>query len=85
MNCGLCDTAKITLAKLREQKSFDYAEIDVMAPGNKAWKDLYEFDVPVLHVERGLSPKDHNAAPTKEVKRLFHRFTGDEVKKAMDG
>ncbi|DAA72750.1 hypothetical protein H112_00866 [Trichophyton rubrum D6] len=79
LNCGLCETAKLTLNNLRQRKTFEYAEIDVMAPGNQQWKDMYEFDVPVLHVEKTL-PNGQLSDP----KKLFHRFTETEVQKAID-
>lgn len=52
-----------------------------MAPENKRWKDVYEFDVPVLHVEPAVQ---QSADSTKELRKLFHRFTEQEVEKAMD-
>jgi hypothetical protein len=49
-----------------------------MAPENKSWKDVYEFDVPVLHVQSAL--KDQLSDP----KKLFHRFTEQEVENLVD-
>jgi hypothetical protein len=46
-----------------------------MATGNKMWKDVYEFDTPVLHVQR---------ADAAEPKKLFHRFSEQEVEKLVD-
>ncbi|KAK2883381.1 hypothetical protein FQN49_000021 [Arthroderma sp. PD_2] len=80
LNCGLCDTAKHTLNTLQQRRPFEYAEVDVMAPGNKQWKEVYEFDVPVLHVEKSLPD-----GQLSEPKKLFHRFTEAEVQKAIDG
>lgn len=47
-NCSLCTTAKETLAEVWERKPFVFREVDVMSPGGKGWKDLYEFDTPVV-------------------------------------
>lgn len=47
-NCGLCDVAKSVLNNVAKTRSFEYDEIDVMAPGKREWKDAYEFDVPVV-------------------------------------
>lgn len=76
-HCGLCDTAKLTLSRLRQRRPFDYAEVDIMAPGNQQWKDVYEFDVPVLHVET-------QRGSGEEPRKLFHRFTEQEVEKLVD-
>lgn len=47
-NCMLCDEAKLVLSKVWDRRDFEYHEIDVMAPGQTRWKDLYEFDTPVV-------------------------------------
>ena len=47
-NCGLCDVAKSVLNSVGKTRSFEYDEIDVMAPGEGEWKNAYEFDVPVV-------------------------------------
>lgn len=83
-NCGLCDTAKHTLAQLKKKKDFAYLELDIMKPGNKEWKDVYEFDVPVLHVQRIISPLAGQEVLMDEARKLFHRFSEEEVGKAID-
>ncbi|KAL4959598.1 glutaredoxin family protein [Aspergillus stella-maris] len=70
--CGLCDTAKNTVTQLHKRRPFDYSEVDIMGPGNKQWKDVYEFDVPVLHVQSG-------TGELSDPKKLFHRWTEQEV------
>ncbi|OJJ49769.1 hypothetical protein ASPZODRAFT_128298 [Penicilliopsis zonata CBS 506.65] len=77
--CGLCDTAKRAVLQLHQRRPFDYSELDIMTPANKAWKDVYEFDVPVLHVESG-----NAASGALEPKKLFHRFTEQEVESLVD-
>lgn len=47
-NCSLCTDAKTVLSQVWERKPFEYEEIDVMSPGQQHWKDLYEFDTPVV-------------------------------------
>lgn len=80
VNCSLCDTAKATVTKFRERRTFAYSEIDVMAEGQQQWKDIYEYDVPVLHVE----PDRKQGPVTTEVKKLMHRFTEEQVEALVD-
>lgn len=47
-NCSLCSTAKSVISSLGKRRSFEYNEVDVMAAGQQQWKDLYEFDTPVV-------------------------------------
>jgi glutaredoxin len=51
-NCSLCVTAKDVLANMWDKRHFEYDEIDVMASGQSQWKKLYEFDTPVVGVDR---------------------------------
>lgn len=46
-NCSLCTDAKDVMSKVWDRRPFEYTEIDVMAPGQTKWKNLYEFDTPV--------------------------------------
>ncbi len=46
--CQLCVNAKETLAKVWERKPFDYKEINVMKPDQVVWRNVYEFDTPVV-------------------------------------
>lgn len=46
--CSLCDNAKGVLSNVWDKRPFEYTEIDVMAPGQQRWKDVYEFDTPVV-------------------------------------
>lgn len=78
-NCALCTDAKHVLSKVWDQRPFEYKEIDVMTPENyKTWQ-LYEFDTPVIHVEKSARP-----STTAEVKKLMHRFKEAEVMQLMD-
>lgn len=48
-NCSLCGLAKNSIAAVRQKgRPFDYAEVDIMQDGHGQWKDMYEFDVPVV-------------------------------------
>lgn len=81
--CGLCDTAKHTVLQLNKRRPFDYVEKDIMDAGNKEWRDVYDFDVPVLHVQSvkdGL-PKEADLSDTR---KLFHRWTEQEVEQLVD-
>jgi hypothetical protein len=56
-----------------------------MAPGQEKWRDIYDFDVPVLHVDKGQTGSDNTEAPTLDAaKKLMHRFTVEEVENAVD-
>ncbi|RAO65583.1 uncharacterized protein BHQ10_001595 [Talaromyces amestolkiae] len=77
-HCGLCDTAKLTLSKLQQRRTIRYTEVDIMVPENKKWKDVYEFDVPVLHVQPAASEDESG------LRKLFHRFSESEVERVVD-
>ncbi|KAJ8061100.1 hypothetical protein OCU04_010174 [Sclerotinia nivalis] len=82
-NCSLCTNAKDTLFKVRDTRPFVYKEIAVMEDGQKHWKDLYEFDTPVIHVSRE-DAGDEQSELASKARKLMHRFTGEEVKAKMD-
>lgn len=52
-NCSLCDTAKATVNRLSEARSVECNVVDVMSAGTTQWKDLYEFDAPVVGLSYG--------------------------------
>lgn len=47
-NCGLCTQAKSVLSQVRGTRPFEFKEIDITKAGAKGWRDLYDFDVPVV-------------------------------------
>jgi len=47
-NCSLCIDAENVLAKVWVRRQFEYKKVDVMEPGQEKWKNLYEFDTPVV-------------------------------------
>ncbi|KAG4425675.1 hypothetical protein IFR04_001137 [Cadophora malorum] len=83
MNCSLCTNAKQTLSNVWDVRPFHYTEIDVMKPDAKKWRDLYEFDTPVVHISRSKLGEEDPAMSAKAIK-LMHRFTADEIKAKMD-
>lgn len=82
-NCGLCDTAKARLAVVQKSRTVDYSEIDIMEPSQRKWRDVYEFDVPVLHVERVFHTYSKPNI-ISEAKKLMHRFEVADVEKLID-
>lgn len=48
--CSLCTTAKNTLQEIQKRRPFDYNEIDVMESRQEEWKNMYEFDTPVVSI-----------------------------------
>ena len=73
--------AKSRIVELQKKRPIDYSEIDIMEAGQQKWKEVYDFDVPVLHVDKVTSLKE---GPTLDAaKKLMHRFTVEEVEEAV--
>lgn len=81
--CSLCDVAKLNIAQVQKKRTIDYNEVDVMAPGQQQWKNLYEFETPVLHVERVFHTYSKPNV-VSDVKKLWHRFSVEEIEKLID-
>lgn len=47
-HCGLCVSARSVLSDVWDSRPFDYKEVDIVKPAAQPWKDLYDFDVPVV-------------------------------------
>ena len=47
-NCGLCSQARSVLSKVWDKRPFVFIEVDIIKDESRAWRDLYEFDVPVV-------------------------------------
>lgn len=47
-HCGLCVSARSVLSEVWDSRPFVYKEIDIVKPAAQQWKDLYDFDVPVV-------------------------------------
>jgi hypothetical protein len=65
---------------VHKRRSFRLDKIDIMAPQNEKWK-IYEYDVPVIHVEQLKDSEESRV----EAQKLMHRFKEEEVEKLMDG
>ena len=48
--CGLCSQAKGVLSTVWDRRPFVYKEIDVDKSQVKTWKELYDYDVPVVRL-----------------------------------
>jgi glutaredoxin len=46
--CQLCVNAEETLSNVWDKRPFVYEKIDVMTPEQTRWRNLYEFDTPVV-------------------------------------
>lgn len=54
-----------------------------MAAGQELWKNNYEFDVPVLHVQR-VTYTYSKPDILSEARKLMHRFSVEEVEKLVE-
>jgi len=54
-----------------------------MEPGQDRWKDAYDFDVPVLHIDRVADTGQNFEPSLGAAKKLMHRFTVEEVENAV--
>lgn len=49
-NCSLCTQASHVLGQVKAVRPYKYTEVDIVKKQNQAWKDVYDFDVPVVRV-----------------------------------
>ncbi|KAI5865199.1 hypothetical protein GGS23DRAFT_413954 [Durotheca rogersii] len=83
-NCGLCAKAKDVLFNVSKGRPFQFKEIDIVkSASGSAWRDLYDFDVPVIHISKS-SAGDENPEFASRAIKLMHRFTTEEVEAKMD-
>jgi len=76
--------AKSRLVEFKKQSdSVQYSEIDIMEPGHAKWKDAYDFDVPVLHIDPITESGKESQPSLDAAKKLMHRFTVEEVEQAV--
>ena len=48
-NCGLCSNARSVLSDLCDTRPFQLKEVDIVnSETGPQWRDLYDFDVPVV-------------------------------------
>ncbi|KAK8083496.1 glutaredoxin domain protein [Apiospora saccharicola] len=83
-NCGLCTQAKSVLSNVWDSRPFDYEEVDIIKDNTiPPWRDLYEFDVPVIHVSKATAPKEDPKSASKALK-LMHRLKEVDVQAKLD-
>ncbi|KAF1982894.1 hypothetical protein K402DRAFT_339331 [Aulographum hederae CBS 113979] len=84
-NCSLCTDAKSVLLNVQQKRSLQLDELHIMEPGplTKQWRDLYEFDTPVIHVD-AIDEGDKKFQTTAAALKLMHRFKESEVEALMD-
>jgi len=84
-NCGLCDVAKSRIVDFNKKQPdpINYAEVDIMGPGQQKWKDAYDFDVPVLHIDPIVENGQQFQPTLDAAKKLMHRFTVEEVENGV--
>ena len=84
-NCGLCDVAKSRLIEFKKSQadSIRYTEIDIMDPGQQKWKEAYDFDVPVLHIDPVPEHVEMFQPTLDSAKKLMHRFPVEELGQAV--
>lgn len=81
--CGLCTQARAVLSGVWDERPFAFKEVDITKPESQAWRDIYEFDVPVIHISKANQPEEDASLSSKAVK-LMHRFRPEDVKAKME-
>ncbi|KAH6674043.1 glutaredoxin domain-containing protein [Plectosphaerella plurivora] len=81
--CGLCIRAKSALSNVWDRRPFDFKEVNITHPDAKAWKDIYDFDVPAIHFNKPSAPEEDPKQVTKALK-LMHRFDPVDIEAKMD-
>ncbi|PFH57453.1 hypothetical protein XA68_15042 [Ophiocordyceps unilateralis] len=82
-NCGLCAEAGATLSNVANNRPFVYVKVDLARPESRLWRELYDFDIPVIHISRASAEPEEVATASKAVK-LMHRFTSAQIEAKMD-
>ncbi|QUC18213.1 uncharacterized protein UV8b_02454 [Ustilaginoidea virens] len=82
-NCGLCAQAKSVLSKVWDRRPFAYKEVNLALPESRPWRELYDFDIPVIHVNKSEDAEEAVKSAAKTVK-LMHSFTVEQVEAKMD-
>ncbi|KAG6026453.1 hypothetical protein E4U41_001263 [Claviceps citrina] len=82
-NCSLCTQAKRVLSDVRHQRPFAYNEVNLALPESNPWRELYDFDIPVIHISKSSATEEQVSTAGKAVK-LMHRFTTDQVQAKMN-
>lgn len=50
-DCTLCRSAWYVIQRVRIHIRFDLKSVDITAPGNEQWFDLYHEHIPVVHLD----------------------------------
>ncbi|CEJ81722.1 Putative Glutaredoxin domain-containing protein [[Torrubiella] hemipterigena] len=79
--CGLCTQAKGVLSDVWDKRPFEFKEVNLS--NSEKWRNLYDFDIPVIHFAKANSPEEDVAKAAKAIK-LMHRFTPEQVEEKMD-
>ncbi|EHK45237.1 hypothetical protein TRIATDRAFT_28179, partial [Trichoderma atroviride IMI 206040] len=82
-DCGLCTQAKGVLSDVWDKRPFHYTEVNLAKPEFKHWKNLYDFDIPVIHISKAEAAEEDVNKTGKAIK-LMHRFTTEQVEAKMD-
>ncbi|KJZ76601.1 hypothetical protein HIM_03937 [Hirsutella minnesotensis 3608] len=82
-NCGLCTAAKDVLSTVQAKRPFELQQVDLSLSKSKPWRDVYDFDIPVIHVSKATAKEEQVGSVGKAVK-LMHRFTPEQVEAKMD-
>ncbi|QIX01648.1 hypothetical protein AMS68_007165 [Peltaster fructicola] len=81
--CSLCIDAKNVLDRVWKRRPFEFTQIDIAQPQNKKWKEIYDFDVPVVHVDK-VKENQLTFETSIAAGKLMHRFTETQLEKLMD-
>ena len=49
--CSLCEPAKYVIQRVQKQMPFRYEEVDIKRQGNEVYHALYQYDIPVIHLD----------------------------------
>ncbi|EQL00601.1 hypothetical protein G6O67_002452 [Ophiocordyceps sinensis] len=82
-NCSLCTTAKDVLSRVGSKRPFVFATVDLARPESRPWRELYDFDIPVIHISKAAA-EEEDAGMAGEAVKLMHRFTPEQVEAKMD-
>ncbi|KAI0841207.1 hypothetical protein F5Y06DRAFT_215533 [Hypoxylon sp. FL0890] len=81
-NCGLCTEARSVLSNVWDARPFQFKEIDIIKSDTKErWRDLYEFDVPVVCYEQSsnLFTLEVELILRQRLMETYNRFTSASV------
>ncbi|KAF4587836.1 glutaredoxin domain-containing protein [Ophiocordyceps camponoti-floridani] len=83
VNCSLCEVAAEALSKVAVTRPFVCRRIDLAGEEGRPWRELYDFDVPVIHISKDTASPENVSTASKAIK-LMHRFTPSQIEAKMD-